>query len=204
MPPAVWASPRGDDVQRIVHAGIVTDLRRREGVQAAQHVEVPPPRMVEARELGVDRLPGPLAAVEVVPQEELDRRGPCRRQLIDAVAIAAVLVIGDPFQDGHRGVHRGVPSTGPVQFAVEATIREALVKEEVHDAGQLLLRSTEVGRVAERHSVDAGVTDLDGLRGGQPAVPTLVLAEDQPDGLAGRRVVAAQPHVLEFEQRVVT
>jgi hypothetical protein len=74
-PPAIRAPPRDEQFKTVVHPGIMADRGVGEGVQAAQHVEVPPRRMVEAGELRVDGLRTQLAAVETVPEERSDRSG---------------------------------------------------------------------------------------------------------------------------------
>ena len=71
-PPAVRSSASDEDVQGVVHPRVLLNPCLGEGIETAQHVEVPTRWMVQAGELGIDRLPAPLAALQPVPQEELD------------------------------------------------------------------------------------------------------------------------------------
>ena len=71
-----------------VHPGVRPNPRIGKGIQAAEHVEVPP-RWMDAGELRVDRQPAPLAAVQPVPKQELDTGGTGFQKLGEAVPVAA-------------------------------------------------------------------------------------------------------------------
>ena len=180
--PAAVALLRTHQVERIGEAvvpGMPTPV-----IQRPQHVVVPVAGEGEACERRADHLPGPVAAVEAVLQEELPAGLGRRRDVRSRLERRKAL------QNAQRRVQRRV---GVLTLAVPAAVRELCVQQPIDGTRHLHPRGL---RHPEHHAGDAQVV-VAGRPGGEDPVLVEPGVQQSVHGFRG-----GHPQLLQHLQRV--